>query len=337
MCLFSGMTISNVCIIEWPLSEAGQNMRLATKIALGMFGGGSAPAPIVTVPNQSLGSELWVNGANPILFTADNPNSWTIQGEVGADPEVTERDPNQVHAASKTTGGAANFFSSATANQPRALEIILTSGEYYETDVTVSAFASGSCKIGDANAGTANTIGSAIRAIGLFRGTTTVAQINGQGGAPHNFTLVPISYKAITRNAQVTAPSANMLISQYYALPVSPVTGQSLWLPVRISDFAAGNYLLAFLTWTGSQWNITFYTVASHTRTVTAAAATNIGTTNGIRVNLQGDLIDLSTTADNGANWTPRGTQVTSALYNTATGYNVIASSAFTLGNLVNG
>lgn len=303
----------------------------------GQGGGGSTPPPVVTVPSQSLGSELWVNGAAPILFTADNPTSWTISGESGADPEVTERDSNQNHAGVKTTGGAANFFSSATANQPRALQVILTSATYLETDVTVSAYTAGAVKVGDSNTGTSSTISSAIRAIGLFRASNTVAQVSGQGAAPQNLTLSTVSYKRITLNTQVTAPSANMLISQYYTLPVSPVVGQSLWLLVRISNFTNGDYLLAFLTWTGTQWNVTFYTVAGHTRTVTAAAATNIGTTNGIRVRLQGDLIDLSTTADNGANWTPRGVQVTSALYNTAKDYNVIASSAFTLGNLVNG
>ncbi len=101
---------------------------------------------------------------------------------------------------------------------------------------------------------------------------------------------------------------------------------------LRISDFSAGNYWIAVLEYTGAQWDITLFSVATHTRT-SRIAATNIGATNGIRINANGSNWTLQTTADGGANWTSRGT-VSNATYNTATGVNVLWTSGFTAGNL---
>jgi hypothetical protein len=124
-----------------------------------------------------------------------------------------------------------------------------------------------------------------------------------------------------------------MQINFLYTLPASPVAGEDVWLLLRISDFGGGNYWLAWLRYTGSQWDVNLYSVASHTRS-SVAAATNVGTTNGLRVTMNGDQVSLWTTANGGANWTQRDTTKTNTTYQTATGVNVIHASTFTPGQL---
>ena len=66
-----------------------------------------AACNINIVPN--LGVELLTNRTFT-TWTADNPDGWTIIGEVGHDPEATERDPGQAHADTKTVGGSATTY-----------------------------------------------------------------------------------------------------------------------------------------------------------------------------------------------------------------------------------
>lgn len=143
-----------------------------------------------------------------------------------------------------------------------------------------------------------------------------------------------VGLQKLTLNPQITVPSANMRITQYYTLAASPVVGSQIWVMPRISSFASGNYWLVLLTYnTSNQWDIVLYSVALGVRTGRTSAA-NIGATNGIRINMNGNLIDLQTTADNGQTWTTRGVQVNNALYNTATDVNTIYSPNNTIGRL---
>lgn len=84
--------------------------------------------------------------ANPSFsaWTADNPDSWTVGGEVGSDPEVTERDSGQAHADAKTTGGSANLYASA-GNVPQISQIVaLTAHQFYAFSFVVSRRVAGS-------------------------------------------------------------------------------------------------------------------------------------------------------------------------------------------------
>ena len=76
-----------------------------------------------------LGSELVVNG-DFAAWTGDNPNGWTVTGEVGADPEVSEVGTGQGHGGAGTE--SCNFFSSVTASQPRIFQLIATVGQWYK-------------------------------------------------------------------------------------------------------------------------------------------------------------------------------------------------------------
>lgn len=82
-----------------------------------------------------LGSELIVNG-DFSTWTGDDPNDgagngWTVSGEVGADPEISEVGTGQGHGGAGT--GFCNFFSSATGGQPRISQMILVAGEWIKS------------------------------------------------------------------------------------------------------------------------------------------------------------------------------------------------------------
>lgn len=284
----------------------------------------AATALVAEAPAESLGAELLTN-SDFSAWTADNPGSWTVSGESGSNPMVT-----QVAADGSAGTGAARFYSSATNFSPSLVQLAFTPSAYHECVIDLSAYTSGTLGYGDQSSLYATFTSTGVRRF-LARASHENHWIQARN-APSDFVVNSDSIKLITLNAQLTAPSANMRLTQFYTLPASPIAEDHFWLPLRISDWSTGNYWLVLLTYTGSQWNINLYSVASHART-SRVAATNIGATNGVRINANGDNWTLETTADGGANWTSRGT-VTNATYNTATGVNALWTSGFTAGNL---
>lgn len=92
-----------------------------------------------------VGPELLTNGGFS-AWTGDDPDGWTVTGESGSDPEMTERDPDQHHADTKTTGEAANFYSSATA-YPRLSQAVLVDGDYYQVSCIGAAPLAGNIQV----------------------------------------------------------------------------------------------------------------------------------------------------------------------------------------------
>lgn len=284
----------------------------------------AATGRVAEAPTQSLGSELLTNG-DFSAWSGDNPTSWTVTGESGSDPMVT-----QVAPGGGAGTGAARFYSSATANTPRITQAGgAASGDMLLVDATVSAFIAGSLSVYEGGVVQSITFAAASRKIGILRASAPGARIQTAGAAPHDMTLDSVSYKKITFNDQLVAPSADMRISFFYTLPASPIEGDCVWLLPRISDFAAGNYWLGFLRYTGTQWDINLYSVSSHTR-ISRSSATNVGATDGLRVNMNGNTLTMETHAS-GA-WTQRGSTATNSTYSTATGVNVLYTSTVTPG-----
>lgn len=76
-------------------------------------------------------------------WTGDNPDGWTVTGESGTDPEVTQRDPDKQHADAPGTG-AANFFKSNTANHPTISQTgVLTAQSWYYIEYDITAHTMG--------------------------------------------------------------------------------------------------------------------------------------------------------------------------------------------------
>lgn len=104
----------------------------------GAQGGGPSPVyvtgPVSLTP--TIGEEQLLNG-DFSTWTADNPASWSVTGEDGSDPMVT-----QVAADGSAGTGAARFYST-TVNQPRISQNRVTAGVWYRVEANISTWTSG--------------------------------------------------------------------------------------------------------------------------------------------------------------------------------------------------
>lgn len=302
--------------------------RFGELLKKGVFGGSGSSVSFGT-PTQSYTD---LTGNKNMDWTAGVvAGNWVlVNGTVGGNPGISEVAPG-----GGAGNGAVRFLNTAgAANAPR-LRLTATINTYIDAILTVSQRTSGTLYNVDQPTAVGAQLSSVATARGLFRVTAGGASIGlYTGGAGTDAVVDYAEDNLITVNPEFTAPSANMRITWKFTPPASPVSGSQYWGIARSSNFSSGNYLFVLLTYTGSQWNVTLYKVATFTRTATAAAATNIGSCNGIRVNFNGNLLDLETTANDGGTWTARGSQVNDATYNTATGVNALWTSDFTAGNI---
>lgn len=300
------------------------SINLATLLMTTLRNGGSDP--YTSIPAQTLGAELLVNG-DFSDGTGTFPNGFTYAlGTSGGDPGISQTAANGGAGA-----GSAKFTQSAAVeNTPALTQTIFTVGDYYEAAAEMTQRTSGTLtyRIGG-NAQTLSAVGTAV----LMARADSTGYLVRANNNPSSWVGDNLSAKKITPSTQKTAPSANQKITGLYTLPGSPRKGEAVWLMPRISNFSSGNYWVAVLTYTGSQWNINLYSVAAHTRT-SRISATNIGTTNGIYVNMNGDSVSLYTTANGGSSWTQQGSTITNATYNIAVDYNMMATSLVTMTQL---
>lgn len=91
---------------------------------------------------DTLGANLVSNG-DFASWTADNPNSWTVTGESGSNPEVEQASKGNSHGEGGT--GACNIYS--TANAVSIAQTILTVGQTYKVTIEVTNVESGSIAI----------------------------------------------------------------------------------------------------------------------------------------------------------------------------------------------
>lgn len=99
--------------------------------------------------SDTLGAELVTNG-NFASWTADNPNSWTVTGEVASDPYVNEVAADQLAGGAGT--GACNFYSTSAAVS--IAQTILTVGTTYRVSLDISASSEATGYIGVYNGST---------------------------------------------------------------------------------------------------------------------------------------------------------------------------------------
>lgn len=138
-----------------PIYTNATNFKTETDGELDKLGTGGAVSDIIIYPRIlggetiSLGPELITNG-DFSAWTADDPDGWTVTGEVASDPEVSEVGSGESHGGAGTD--ACNLFSSVTSEQPRITQVIMTGGETYEISVIISAI-SGTLRIRDTGNG----------------------------------------------------------------------------------------------------------------------------------------------------------------------------------------
>ena len=102
----------------------------------------------VTNDQIALGAELVVNG-DFSAWTGDDPDGWTVAGEVGADPEVSEVGAGQGHGGAGN--GLANLFSTASAIALR--QTILVVDSWYQIALDIDTRNSGTLRVGDTSSG----------------------------------------------------------------------------------------------------------------------------------------------------------------------------------------
>lgn len=254
-------------------------MSVMDKFKKGFMDSGTAASIVVqTGPftiTPTLGAELVVNGESPILFTGDNPNSWTVTGESGANPEITERAPNAGHADAVGVGGAINLFSSATNFAPSISEVKLTVGKWYRLAATITKRVQGSIRLQDAAGSISATDTSAVGSFyNIGRTTNTSLQVIART-APTDITIVPISAKEITFSTSLLTWTYAAALATFGA----PFTRPTANVPFGVVIYVdASNYILAWNNGANS-WKLdkvvagTLTTLLTVSATYTAAAS----------------------------------------------------------------
>ncbi len=282
---------------------------------------------------QSAGSELVVNGANPIGFTADNPNSWTVTGESGTNPEATERGSNQGHAGTGT--GCINLYNTATAAAPNLRQVVsgINTGDIIILESTLSNFVVGRVDV-DALAGAGfknqHSAANNQKSIGIVTSTTLRAYAV---SANTDGTLSLLSMKKVTPNTQQSIP-ANSVLDFFFSNPASPIINNTVLLMFRIQD-SSNFWFIQYSRNTSSNYNIILNKMVAGVVSFQSQTL-NIGTTaNGIRADFNSNSVKMWSTVDGGSNWTQRGSTATDSAFSTATGALVAYNAEYTTSSLV--
>ena len=154
-----------------------------------------------------LGSELVDNG-NFAAWTGDDPDGWTVIGEVGADPEVSEVGAGQGHGGAGN--GLCNFYQSATAGQPRIDQAgKVTVGIWHRLIFVLDTLTAGTFQAHDSVAAI-RTFTSAASYITGFRGIVGTKLLLRALAANSDVTIDDVSLKVLT-----FASLMNVLKSQF--------------------------------------------------------------------------------------------------------------------------
>lgn len=282
--------------------------------------GGGGPT-VITTFTQSLGAELLTNPGNPFSFSGDDPVGWTIFGESGSDPAISE-----VGADGNPGTGAIHFLQSS--GTMYAGQSVLSTGSYYEVDANLTVVTSGQPRVSDAAA--------TIQPVAVIQ--QAHSNYLGRAGDPSfritsrvvgtDYVITGTSCKLITLNAE-HASVADGTFEFRFTLPGSPkaLEAAQLWYRANGSD----NFWRAQVrrNQTNTAWDFLIDSIVSGAAT-NRLTVTGVGTPNALRVIASGNDHTGYTSNDGGSNWTPRGTTVTNSTHATNTGVRAVYNSAVT-------
>lgn len=178
----------------------------------------------------ALGRELVING-DFADWTTDNPDGWTIAGEVGADPEASEVGTGEGHGGIGT--GFANLFSSATNFKPELRQDILAVGKTDTCTININTATSGAIYVRsgtDVILGPTSTLGD-----NTFTFTATSVQFKvAVFAAPTDITIDNVSVK----QTNIAANDSNLDGAH---TGISRTTGNRQ-IPVMAEDDAATSF-----------------------------------------------------------------------------------------------
>lgn len=169
---------------------------------------------------EATGSQLLANNAFA-TWSSDNPSSWTVTGESGSNPAVSQTGANVGQGGGGT--GAANFYTTGTAVS--ISQSILTSGSSYRVTLSLSF-------VDSAQPG----------GIAIYNNTTRISPIYHVAGYyTFNFNATHTSFRIETTGA------CNCTIDEItvYAIPVYAVISNGMLLRIRYDT--GGGYSQYFI------------------------------------------------------------------------------------------
>ncbi|MCL4252075.1 MAG: hypothetical protein KJ065_28255 [Anaerolineae bacterium] len=272
---------------------------------------------------QALGSELLVNGDFD-AWTGDNPDSWTVEGEAGSDPMIT-----QVDSGGGVGTGSARLYSSSALVY--CYQAVLTLGDHYEINTVLSAVTVGQARVMDGN-GTIRPLPTlALTAAGTYSyfghasDTLAVVLLNGAG----DVVCDSVSVKKLMLNPE-SAFGADGTFELHFSLPGSPVAGQAAEMMYRANGTLNCWRARVRRDLSNAAWDFILDSVSSGTVT-NRLTVTGIGAApNAIRVVAAGSNHTCYTSTDGGASWTQRGSTVNNSTHSANTGLRAVYSSAVT-------
>ncbi len=145
---FIASSISAVSGYSYDFTATGTNLMFTSS--------GIGSSVNVAIDNVSVinVTELVTNG-NFSAWTGDNPDSWSVTGEVGADPEVSEVGSTEGHGGVGL--GACNLYDSVGAGLNIA-QTILTIGKWYRLTFDITTSVGGAISVSDGTAIIASNI-----------------------------------------------------------------------------------------------------------------------------------------------------------------------------------
>ena len=178
-------------------------------VALSNAGGTWSVSGGKAINTPSVGAELLTNG-DFSAWTGDNPDGWTVVGESGSDPEVSEVGSGESHGGTGT--GSANLYTSGGGLIQIKQSSLATIGDWYLYQVAVSAASVGGIAITNFYPVTSLTT------VGSFRMTlrkidNTDIPISRTGVS--NATIDSVSVKALTLSELLTL--SNLSCADVYA------------------------------------------------------------------------------------------------------------------------
>lgn len=302
-------------------------MRSLKQLGDGWQGGlGIGGAAADYVFTQALGAELLTNP--DMNWAASSLTGWTVQNNGFS--SVTEVASN----GGAGTGAARMLLTSGGGVYPRVVQTVasLVAGDLVHLEADCSAFTSGQV---DFYALVTNW-GFQLRltAAGLYRGVGIAPQSGGSAflygiSTALDMVVNSLSLKRITPN-QVRTVTANTDNRLYFTLPASPRRGDAICLHNRRVDNNDYIELRLERNATDTDWNLSLHRVVSGSQTNNImTAVTSVGSVNGIRLHCSGNTVTAYTTADNGNNWTSRGSSNNAANHPTGTGLLPFYTEAF--------
>lgn len=283
----------------------------------------------VTSFSQSYSANLVTNG-DLSSWSGDNPTWWSVSGESGSDPMLTQVDPS-----GSAGTGAARFYASGATNNPSLNAFdIRTIGLWYESSLQVTAWTSGA--LNDTN-GTAQRTGQLVAtkaqtAVALGRATATSYGIAGRGGTAHDHVVDNIVLRQVTLNPQYEGLADGTFEFHFDITTARFGEIPELWY--RASDDS--NKWRAIVWGDGSAWYTYLYSCVSGSCTQQIFAGWGGGgTPNAMRVVTSGNNHSFYVSSNDGGSWVQQGTTISNSTMSTNTGVRAVYTSQVTPRSLI--